>query len=61
MSEKQASTIHVGSESEKMELQRLIACYQAANPNDKKTVWVSLGKYLNEPISAQGGNIFENQ
>ena len=61
MSEKQTSTIHVGSESEKMELQRLIACYQAANPNDRKTVWVSLGKYLNEPNSAQGGNLFENQ
>ncbi len=61
MSEKQTSTVRVGSEQEKEELQRLIACYQAANSHDRESVWVSLGKYLNGSNSAQGGKGFENQ
>ena len=55
MSGKQDATVRVGSEDEKRELQRLIACYQAANSHDRESVWVSLKKYLNEPNSMQGG------
>lgn len=50
------NTVRIGSEDEKMELQRLIACYQAASTADRESVWLSLGKYLNKPDSAQGGN-----
>ncbi len=61
MYEKQTSTVRVGSEKEKEELQRLIACYQAANSSDRKSVWVSLEKYLNKPNLVQGGKAFESQ
>lgn len=55
------NTVRIRNENEKLELQRLIACYQAANSHDRDSVWVSLGKYLNEPNSMQGGVSCEKQ
>ncbi len=35
-------------EAEKIELQRLIACYQVASPDDKNVVWAALNKYASQ-------------
>jgi hypothetical protein len=32
-------------EEDALELQRLLACYQVASPDDKKVVWAVLNKY----------------
>lgn len=48
MSDNQYSTVHVGSETEKAELQRLIACYQMADRTDRIAVWNSLSKYQHQ-------------
>lgn len=47
--ETKKDTVTVHSDKEKLELQRLIACYQRADDNDRKNVWAYLQKYENEP------------
>lgn len=41
-------TVPADREAERIELQRLIACYQIASPDDKNVVWAALNKYASQ-------------
>lgn len=36
---------HFESDEERLEIERLIACYQLASRDDKNVIWAALNKY----------------